>query len=287
MSEFGKAINPFFISIIRLGEGSNRLSESFEYIVDYIEVSRQITAKTRKAIIYPTFLISMLFIMVMSSSIFLIPKMIDFSLSLGIKMPVYTLALKSFADFVRLKWHFIIFGSAGLIMFITIMTRVSEKFRFFMDGVKLKIPIVSSIIIKSNMARFCLFFSIAYKSGTNVVECLSYSTTVISNNVIKKSIAGMSESVFSGTQISDAISESAIVPLFVVRMFKIGENTSDISRSLDNVVSFYTEEINNLSDNIIATIKPAGILIAGAMMIWIISSTILPIYTQFVGKLIQ
>jgi type IV pilus assembly protein PilC len=79
--------------------------------------------------------------------------------------------------------------------------------------------------------------------------------------------------------------EGTIIPSFVIRMFKIGESTGEIAKSLDNVVTFYTREIDNLSDNLIASIKPAGILIAGGMIIWIITATILPIYTQFIGKM--
>jgi type II secretory pathway component PulF len=52
------------------------------------------------------------------------------------------------------------------------------------------------------------------------------------------------------------------------------------------VVTFYTRGIDNLSESLIATIKPAGIMIAGGMIIWVISATILPIYTQFIGKMI-
>jgi type II secretory pathway component PulF len=52
------------------------------------------------------------------------------------------------------------------------------------------------------------------------------------------------------------------------------------------IIEFYTREIDNLTENLVSSIKPIGILMAGGLLIWIISSTILPIYTQFIQKII-
>ena len=80
--------------------------------------------------------------------------------------------------------------------------------------------------------------------------------------------------------------EGTVIPDFTARMFKIGENTGDLAASLENVVTFYTKEIDTLIDNLVSSIKPIGIFGAGGLLIWIISSTLLPIYTQFLQKII-
>ncbi len=280
-----KSISQFFLSIVKMGEQSNNLEEAFDYIIRYINVSKLIKSRTRKAMMYPSFLLVLMTGLIIGASVFVIPKMTEFASSMGITMPYYTLALKAFADCVREYWAIAIPAVVGLIICLPLVTKVIPSSQIIFDKIKIKLPFIGSIIIKSDMAKFCLFFSMAYKSGVDVIESLRLSQNVVSNHVVKKTLAEIAVSVSSGTQMSIAM-EGTVIPDFTSRMFKIGENTGDLARSLENVVTFYTREIDNLTENLVSSIKPIGILMAGGLLIWIISSTILPIYTQFIQKII-
>jgi len=280
-----KSISQFFLSIVKMGEQSNNLEEAFDYIIRYINVSKLIKSRTRKAMMYPSFLLVLMTGLIIGASVFVIPKMTEFASSMGITMPSYTLALKAFADCVREYWAIAIPAVVGLIICLPLVTKVIPSSQIIFDKIKIKLPFIGSIIIKSDMAKFCLFFSMAYKSGVDVIESLRLSQNVVSNHVVKKTLAEIATSVSSGTQMSIAM-EGTVIPDFTSRMFKIGENTGDLARSLENVVTFYTREIDNLTENLVSSIKPIGILMAGGLLIWIISSTILPIYTQFIQKII-
>ena len=279
-------VNDFYISIISMGEVSNNLEQSFNYIVNYINVSNLIRSKTRKAMIYPIFLIILMGAMITAASTFMIPKMMDFGASMGITPSYSTVLLKNFADFVSKNWYSVAGSIFSFVSTISLIAKFSLKAKTKWDWIKLKIPIVSSIIVKSNIAKFCIFFSVSYKSGVNIVEALNKAKDVISNEIIKADIAKIANKVEYGSTVSEAM-EYTLIPSFAVRMFKIGEATGEIANSLDNVVKFYTREIDNLSENLISSIKPAGIFLAGGLIIWIISATILPIYTQFIGKMMQ
>jgi type IV pilus assembly protein PilC len=280
-----KSISQFFLSIVKMGEQSNNLEEAFDYIIRYINVSKLIKSRTRKAMMYPSFLLVLMTGLIIGASVFVIPKMTEFASSMGITMPYYTLALKAFADCVREYWAIAIPAVVGLIICLPLVTKVIPSSQIVFDKIKIKLPFIGSIIIKSDMAKFCLFFSMAYKSGVDVIESLRLSQNVVSNHVVKKTLAEIAIGVSSGTQMSIAM-EGTVIPDFTSRMFKIGENTGDLARSLENVVTFYTREIDNLTENLVSSIKPIGILMAGGLLIWIISSTILPIYTQFIQKII-
>jgi type IV pilus assembly protein PilC len=280
-----KSINDFFLSIIKMGEQSNNMLESFEYIIRYIKVSKMIRSKTRKAMIYPSFLLVLMTSLIIAASVFIIPKMTDFAASMGVEMPSYTLALKVFADVIREYWIFFIPTVVASVISLPLIAKFVPGIRMRLDKIKIKTPFVGAIVVKSDMAKFCLFFAMAYRSGVDVIESLRLSKTVVSNYVIKQTLDQMAISVSSGVQMSIAM-EGTVIPDFTARMFKIGENTGDLAASLENVVSFYTKEIDTLIDSLVSSIKPIGILGAGGLLIWIISSTLLPIYTQFLQKII-
>ena len=280
-----KSINDFFLSIIKMGEQSNNMLESFEYIVRYIKVAKMIRSKTRKAMIYPSFLLVLMTALIIAASVFIIPKMTDFAASMGVNMPSYTLALKVFADAVREYWMFFIPAFVATVISLPLIAKFVPSIRMSLDKIKIKTPFVGAIVVKSDMAKFCLFFAMAYRSGVDVIESLRLSKTVVSNYVIKQTLDQMAISVSSGVQMSIAM-EGTVIPDFTARMFKIGENTGDLAASLENVVTFYTKEIDTLIDNLVSSIKPIGIFGAGGLLIWIISSTLLPIYTQFLQKII-
>ena len=77
---------------------------------------------------------------------------------------------------------------------------------------------------------------------------------------------------------SDAFAATTLFPALVVRMIRVGETTGGLDKALDNVSYFYTREVNDSIEKLQGMIQPALTLFLGAMIAWIMSSVMLPIY---------
>jgi type IV pilus assembly protein PilC len=123
-----------------------------------------------------------------------------------------------------------------------------------------------------------------FKSGIGILECLQVSSTVVNNFVIRDTILDMKFQVSEGKKLTKAIQDSNQFPILVVRMFKVGEDSGNLDRSMENINLFYDEEVNQSIDNMVAVMQPALTFLMGGLLMWVTLSIFGPIYGSFGAK---
>jgi type IV pilus assembly protein PilC len=191
-----------------------------------------------------------------------------------------TVSLIAFSNFAQKYWLLIIMIPIIFILTIKILAR-NKNLAVRIDFLKLRIPIFGNIIVKIESAKFCQFFSITFKSGLGVLECLESSSIALKNKAIKEAILYVKQQVSEGQSLSYSISTTDFFPSLVVRMFKIGEDSGNMENSLKNIKYFYDKEINDSIDRIVGMIQPTITIIMGGMIAWISIAVFGPIYSTF------
>ncbi len=281
LAKHPEIFSPTYIGLIAMGEKTGNLSSAFTSIIEDIKWSMDIKRKTRKATTGPMFGIVLMFIILGIMTSVVVPKVTGFLAMQDIKLPIITVALVSFSDFIKGNWHIIILTPPIIFTTVKIMRRSSEELAVIIDDFKLKLPVFGSIINKIDSAKFCQFFSMTFKSGLGVLECLEASSGVIKNMAIKKSIATVKQQVSDGQPLSKSIAATGYFPNLVVRMFKVGEESGNMESALQNIKFFYDREINDSIDRLVAMIQPTITLVMGGMIAWITIAVFGPIYSTF------
>ncbi len=280
LAKYPKTFNKVYIGLIRSGEKTGSLSTAFNSIIEDIKWNMDIKRKIRKATFGPLFGVFMMFMVVGVMTTLVVPKITSFLKEQNIELPLATIALIVFSDFMQKFWHLMLIAPVIIFVLIKLLRRIS-LINFILDKFWLKMPIFSTIIIKINSAKFCQFFGITFKSGLSVVECLDSAGGVIKNAAIRQSIEVVKHQITDGKTLTEGIKSSGYFPNLVVRMFKIGEESGNMEESLKNIKFFYDKEINDSIDRIIGLIQPTLTLIMGGMVAWIAISVFGPIYASF------
>lgn len=273
--------SPTYIGLIAMGEKTGNLSSAFSSIIDDIKWNMDIKRKTKKATTGPMFGILLMFIILGIMTSVVVPKVTGFLSMQDIKLPIITVALVSFSDFIKSNWHIILITPPLIFTIVKIMRKSSEELAVIIDDFKLKLPVFGPIINKIDAAKFCQFFSMTFKSGLGVLECLEASSGVVKNTAIKKSIATVKQQVSDGQPLSKSIAATGYFPNLVVRMFKVGEESGNMENALQNIKFFYDREINDSIDLLVAMIQPTITLVMGGMIAWITIAVFGPIYSTF------
>jgi type IV pilus assembly protein PilC len=271
-----------FIGLISTGEKTGNLHTAFKSIVDHLKWTAEMKRKTIKAIRYPLFSLGVMLIVVGIMTTFVVPKVTEFLLSQNIDLPTITRALISFSNFAKNNGFEIIISIPIIVVVYKILNRI-PKISTKMDEMKLHMPIFGPIINKIDSSRFCHFFSITFKSGLGVLDCLESAKEVVGNRAIRESIDIAKQQVSDGQSLAKSIAATGHFPSLVVRMFEIGEASGNMEESLNNIRFFYDQEINDSIDKMVGMIQPALTLIMGGMMAWITIAVFGPIYSSF-GK---
>jgi type IV pilus assembly protein PilC len=271
---------PTYIGLISMGEKTGNLSNSFLNIIEDIKWNIEIRRKTRKAIMGPLFGIILMFSVLGIMTAVVVPKVTGFLAAQSIGLPFLTVALISFSNFVQTYWFLIVTTPIAIWALMKILGKF-PKLSVKIDYLKLKVPIFGPIITKIESAKFCQFFSMTFKSGLGVLECLDSSSVTLKNKAIKGAISFVRQQVSDGQSLSGSISATKFFPNLVVRMFKVGEESGNMESSLKNIKYFYDKEINDSIERIVSLIQPTITIIMGGMIAWIAVAVFGPIYSTF------
>lgn len=270
------------VSLVAVSEKINSLSTACNHIVNYLNFGIVLTRKVKTVITYPIVMITMIFGMVIFYSTFVIPKLeaIFTEFDEGAKMPIQTVALVAFSSFISNYWLLMLVMMIATPIATIFLYKRSDSVKRYLDALALKIPILSSIIIKSQLSRFSLFTANMYERGYNFLDSISEALIVLTNTKMKADIEDMILTIQSGESVYKALRQIPYIPRFVHRMFRVAESTSNIQRPLTSIYDFYNQEIQNDLDRVLQLIKPLAVVIVGLLMLWIVSATLLPFYAK-------
>lgn len=282
LEKFPKVFDEIFVGLVRVGESTGSLSESFNSIVEHLKWSMEMKRKIVKAVRYPAFTILLMFGIIMMMMSFVVPKVTGFLSAQDIALPIYTKALIATSGFMTNNWF--------LVLLIPISIYVGIKFIYKsnflglpikLDELKLNIPIFGQTLMKIEAARFCHFFAMTFKSGIDTIECIETAGNAANNLRVKAAIDLLKQNVSDGNSLTKSVQYTGIFPSLVVRMFKVGEESGNMVESLQNVRFFYDQEINDSVEKMIGMVNPALTLISGLLIGWIAMAVLGPIYSSF------
>jgi type II secretory pathway component PulF len=100
LAKHPKVFSDFYVNMVRSGEESGKLDETFLYLADYIDRSYELTSKARNALIYTRFImLTFVAVMVLMLTI-VIPKIGSIIADSGQELPLITAIVLGFSNFL-------------------------------------------------------------------------------------------------------------------------------------------------------------------------------------------
>ncbi len=268
-----------FQSMIQAGEESGTLEDVLKVLSSQLEKEKEMNSKIQKALIYPIILITVMLFVGIFLIVFVLPKINTFFTSLHANLPITTRIILGSGDFVMQYWYFFILIFIVLcILFLFLIKTKTGK--FIIDTATLKIPLVSSLVKKSNSAALIRSLSSLLSSGVPLIRSLQITSGIVSNFYFKKALSGAAKDVEKGKKLFVSLQPyQDIFPYGAIEMVEIGEETGKTSLILKKLAEFYEEEVTNVAENLSAIIEPAMIVIIGAAVGVFAVSIIGPLYS--------
>ena len=275
---YPKIFDDVFISLIRVGERSGRMSHVLVDITETLKWQDELLAKARKIMTYPAVIGTLVLSVVMFMMIFVVPDIMDAIVGLGGEIPIETRALMATSEFLAGYWYLVI--AAPFVIFFTLkyFYSTSSKARFRLDGLMLKLPVIGPVNEKIKISRFTRYFSLMFASGITVLDAINLSKGVLSNTVLEDGIERAWQQISEGSSISEAFKNIGIFPPLVVRMLRVGESSGQMDKSLDNVSYFFDRDINDSIEKLEPVLQTMMMATIGIIVMWLALSVLGPIY---------
>jgi type IV pilus assembly protein PilC len=277
MSRHPKVFSNFYVNMVRSGEESGKLSETFGYLADYLDRTYEVMSKAQNALIYPAFVIGVFIVVMILMLTIVIPKISAILTDSGQDIPVYTKIVIGISVFLT---HYGIFIFIALVVLGLLGYRYTQtpEGQLFFDSFKLDIPYVGDLYQKLYLSRISDNFATMLTSGVPVVEAFDITSSVIGSSIYKNILADAGEQVKGGLSISDALARHPEIPGIMTAMIKVGEETGKLGDILSTLAKFYQREVTTAVDTLVDLIEPLMIVLLGLGVGTLLASVLIPIY---------
>ncbi len=266
-----------YVSIIEVGEASGTLPESFLKLVKYLELERETRERIKSAMRYPIIVIIAITAAMLIINIFVIPAFASVFNKFGADLPLPTQILISTSNFTVNYWYVIVAFIVAL-PFAVRFYLAKEAGRLKWDRIKLKLPIIGSILYRATMGRFSLAMAICVKSGVPWGQAMSVVSKAVDNSYVSGHVLKMRDAIERGTTITHAATASSLFPSIVLQMINVGEQTGSLDNLLAEVAEYYEREVEYQLKNLSTSIEPILLVCVGLMVLMLALGVFLPMW---------
>jgi len=277
LSKHKEAFSDFYVNMVKAGEESGKLTQTFSYLADYLDRQYQLTSKTKNALIYPGFVIGVFIIVMIMMFTFIVPKLSVIIQESGMAIPFFTqVIIKTSEIFV----NYGIFLLVAIVIFVIYLIRFSKSNsgKMYFDRLKISVPVFRNIYNKLYLSRISDNMDTMLSSSIPIVRSIELTSAVVGNRVFEELLKEIAESVKSGSSLSDAFSKHKEIPSIMSGMIKVGEETGSLGNILKTLGHFYSREVNEAVDTMVSLIEPIMIIMLGLGVGILLSSILMPIY---------
>jgi type IV pilus assembly protein PilC len=278
LAKFPLHFDDLYVNLVNAGEQSGTLETLLDEIATYQEKTEALKSKIRKALVYPSAIIVVAFIVTAILMIFVIPQFESLFQGFGADLPALTKFVISVSEFFQEFWWLIFGGIIGAILGFIFLLKRSRKLQQFFDRFLLKIPVIGEVLRKGAIARFARTFSTMFKAGVPMVEAMTSVAGATGNIVFSDATLAMRDDVSTGTQLNKAMLDTELFPNMVVQMTAIGEESGSLDAMLAKVAEFFEREVEEAVDNMTALLEPIIMVFLGVVIGTLVIAMYLPIF---------
>lgn len=279
LKRFPKVFSPLFVSMVRAGEESGKLTEALTLIGAQLERSYTLKKKIKGALIYPSIILIAMVIIGILMLIFVVPTLTQTFEEFGADLPNSTEAIiavsKFFIEYTLLALSVPII--LGILIFYGLRT---YKGRRMFHYSLLHLPIIGELIKEIQSARTTRTLSSLLSSGVEIVTAISITEDVLQNSYYQDVLLRAQTDVQKGAPLSGAFMENEhLYPILVGEMISVGEETGKLPEMLLRIAEFYESEVEQKTKDMSTIVEPFLMIIIGAFVGFFALSMIAPIYS--------
>ncbi len=266
------------LNVIKMGEKSGTLPLCLKELADFLEWKEELKSTVKRAMIYPGFVIVMVFAVSFVWIGYVLPNMAKMLLDMGVRLPTITMIILNGSMF--LKSHFIsilsviLFFIVLLLLFIKLPITKPVFHRYI-----LRLPIIGNVIFNTCLTRLSNNFAIMYRAGVTISDIFEILIdNSLGNRYLENQLSIAFQKIQAGQSISEAFEELSVFPRLFVGAVRNGEVTGTLDESFRRLKDYYDREVKNRVEMLVNALEPITMLILGIIFGIVVLSILFPLY---------
>jgi type IV pilus assembly protein PilC len=268
-----------YTTTLLAGERSGNLQEVLERYVNFQRVALTFRKKLISSLIYPAVLVTLVMGLMTFMFTVVIPQFATLYDQMGNKLPAITTYLLAFGKWMQ---HSLVYLVLALIVIAFGLWRFlrTDRGRDVSDGIRIKLPVLGKIWLKYQVALFSRTLSTLLTGGLPLVPSLETAARSISSRRVSKAVMASITTVREGKSLAESLTGTGVFPTMASEMIAVGEQTGALPAMLNSAAEFYEEDVATALTAALALIEPAILIVMGIVVVFILISLYLPIFSM-------
>ena len=265
---------------VNSGEEAGDIDKTLERLTDQIEHEIEFKSKIKSAMMYPIIICVVMVIVLWVMMTLVVPSLAETLISMGGELPLITKIVIGASEFMAAATPYLIIAIIAIVIGYKLALK-NENIKMKIDGYKLKIPVIGTMIEKIELSKFCRNLSALQQSGIALVGSLMTVQTAIKNESVARSVRKATRLVeISGMNLSNALAKAGSFPAMMLQLIDVGINSGQICEVLEKIAIRYEKDVDIGLKRITSLIEPILIVVVGLLAGTVVISIFLPMFSM-------
>jgi type IV pilus assembly protein PilC len=276
----GEMFPSLYASTMASGERSGELANVLSRFITYWHNLLKIRRTVISALIYPVILGGLGLVLIALLIFFIIPKFSTFLKEMGGELPLISRIPIGIADFCTQHWQILLAVLITSVVSFTFWKRTPGG-RLALDGIKLRLPLVGSVVRNYAQNRFTRTLATLQAGGIPLVASLELSAKAVGNLVYEEALLKVSHKVREGKSLWESLDETELIEDIAVQMIKVGESTGMLVEMLSNCSDFTDEEIDAQLQRLVSLVEPLMLIFMAVLVGFMLMAVYMPLIQAY------
>lgn len=264
------------VNIVEVGQNAGTLENALARLVEFRRKSARLSNRVLSALIYPCIVVCVGLAVSVFLMTYVVPNLLTVLLESGRPLPMATVVVKAFSDFLLGYWWLILLLAGTVLCAIAAALR-RDSVRYRLDRLQLRVPLLGELVRKQAVARMSMVMATLLKSDLPFVRAVQIAQRTVGNRVLREALVGCERAVVAGRDISEALETTRAFPPLVIQVFAVGQASGKLESMLEDLATDYDVQVELAAGRLTAMLEPLLMILLAIVVGFIAFATILPI----------
>ena len=281
LDKYPEVFNEMYRALVSAGETAGLLPSTLNRQAKLLESLAKIKSQIKSALAYPTAIAILTLVIVFIMMLFVIPIFVDIYDQSGAPLPGITQFLIDLSDQLRsINFYFKAIPTGIAFYFLYKYFSSRSAFIWWFDKTLLQLPITKDLVTKSCLANFSRTLSSLNSAGVPILEALTIAKKTLKNRIFSRIIDNAYKDIQSGNPMYKAFDKEKVIPIMFTSMFRIGEETGELSEMITKLADFYEDEVTSSVKSLTSIMEPLMIIFVAVFVGIILIAMYLPMFSM-------
>jgi general secretion pathway protein F len=267
-----------YINMVRSGEKGGVLEVALRRLAEFLEARAAFNEAVVSALAYPAVILTVGTGAIIFLMTFVIPRFAVIFKDLGQAIPLPTQILLEISGAVVSYWWIGLLALMAAVLGWRMWTSSAEG-RLAWDRSLLRLPLIGTLTMKVETARFARTLGTMLKSGVPVLGAMAVVGDMMSNQAVGGAVSRLADGVKRGGTIAAGMKEHTTFPALAVHMVRVGEETGRLEEMLLKTADTFETDVRTEMKRVLGMLEPIIILGMGVIVAFIVVAMLLAIFS--------